>query len=109
MDLDKKGYQDVGDAVGMPDADDKRRLEAIIRKYEKNNPGEIAFHRDTAKARMDNEFAVVDKSSNRRYLFELPPKLHADIEAYIPTIFRSKKHFAWFCKNFPKLRIAARY
>lgn len=109
MDLDKHSYKDIGDAVGMPDAQDKAHIDKIIISYEKKNPGEIAFHRDMAKARMNNEFAEIDKSSGRRYLFELPPQLHAKLEAYIPTLFRSKKHFAWFCKNYKHLMIAEKY
>lgn len=113
MDLGKKQYQDVGDAVGMPDEEDKLRLQRIIKRYERNNPGEISFHREAGKEHVDvahNPFGEMskvtgEKNSGRRYMMELPPQLHEQLEAYIPTLFRSKKHFHWFCKNFPELMI----
>lgn len=106
--LDKQSYKTLGDAVGMPDATDKENIQNIILRYERKHPGEIKFHRDAARDRIVNAFnpnAVLDKNSNRRYMLELPPKLHANIEAYIPTIFRDKKHFDWFKKNFKELLI----
>lgn len=117
----KKVYQDIGDAVGMPDDEDKQRIRGIIARYERKHPGEIAFHRDAAKEHLGvgatgsgNKYGLVsavtgETNSARRYLFELPPELHEKIEAYMPTIFRSKKHFAWFCKNFKELMIAEKY
>lgn len=106
--IDKSEYKTLGDAVGMPDAEDKRNIEKIIRAYEKKHPGEIIFHRNMARDRLVNAFnpnAVVDKKSNRRYVFELPPDLFNKLEAYIPTLFRDKKHFDWFKKNFKGLKI----
>lgn len=115
----KKHYQDIGDAVGMPDADDKAHIEKILLAYDKKHPGEIKFHRDNARANSvagTNEYGLVSggtskhgiTSENLRYLFELPPEVHEKIEEYIPTIFRSKKHFAWFCKNFKELMIPSK-
>lgn len=116
---DKGQFQDLGEALGNPDSEDKERIRGIILRYEAKHPGEIKFHRDAARARLGvgvgkNEFAEMgammgEKNSARRYLMELPPELHEKIEAYLPTIFRSKKHFAWFCKNFKELLIAERY
>ncbi len=116
----KKKYQDIGDAVGMPDAQDKAHIEKILLAYDKKHPGEIQYHRDFAKNNSTagtNEYGLVTgysgkagiSSNGLRYMFELPPEVHAKIEEYIPTIFRSKKHFAWFCKNFKYLMIADKH
>lgn len=118
--IGKKKYQDIGDAVGMPDAQDKAHIEKILLAYDKKHPGEIQFHRDVAKQTSSagtNDFGLVAGGSNKkgigseglRYMFELPPEVHEKIEAYMPTVFRSKKHFAWFCKNFKYLMIPSRY
>lgn len=116
----KKHYQDIGDAVGMPDADDKAHIEKILLAYDKKHPGVIQFHRDAAREQSkagESEFGLVsgvDKktgisSDSLRYMFELPPEVHEKIEEYIPTIFRSKKHFAWFCKEFKYLMIPSKH
>lgn len=102
-------YKSLGDAIGLPDKTDKERLQNIILKYEKEHPGEIKFHRDMARERIQNEFAEIDSHSARRYLMELPPGLHSRLESYIPTLFREKKHFSWFCRNFKELLIAEKY
>lgn len=117
--LTKKKYQDVGDSVGMPDEQDKKHIQKLIARYEKANPGDIIALREFARehsAAADNEFGLVSgtskgaiNSNSMRYMMELPPKLHEMIEEYIPTIFRSKKHFAWFCKNFKFLMIPSRH
>lgn len=117
MDLSKSQYKDLADAVGMPDEEDKKSIELIISRFERRNPGVIQFHRDAAKEHMGvehNRFAEMskvtgEKNSARRYMMELPPELHMKLEQYIPTLFSSKKHFAWFCKNFKSLLIPKDY
>jgi hypothetical protein len=117
--MDKNTYKTLGDAVGMPDETDKQNIQKIILRYEKKNPGEIKqiidYARKHSKA-MENEFGLITEqnakgisSTSVRYLLELPPKLHEQIEAYIPTIFRDKKHFRWFCKNFKNLLLVEKY
>lgn len=104
--ISKKKYQDVGDAIGMPDNIDKQRIREIIDSFEKKHPGEIKLHRDEASAHVKDikaEYGVVGKKSARRYALELPEPLHAAMEKYIPTLFRSKKHFGWLKKNFKEL------
>lgn len=116
----KKHYQDIGDAVGMPDADDKAHIEKILLAYDKKHPGEIQFQRDMARLHSKagkSEFGLVSgvdgglgiNSGGLRYILEIPPELHEKIEEYIPTIFRSKKHFAWFCKEFKYLMIPSKH
>lgn len=106
---------DIADAIGMPDEQDYEVLADIIRKYERRNPGLIQA---TLKAgRHDYEQGIhsssklwkgdtiVNEDSNMRYVFELPEGLVQAIEAVFPSMFRSKKHFGWFKKQFPKLTI----
>lgn len=109
MSMNKNEYKTLADAVGMPDDEDKRYIQRLLVAYDKKHPGEIQFHRDAARARQHNEWNVVDEDSHRRYLMEMPAGLHEKLEAYIPTLFREKKHFAWFCKNFPELMIPKKY
>lgn len=112
----RKG-SDVADAVGMPDEQDYAVLMRIFQKFEARNPGLIqatlkAGRRDykagvhSRKQIFDkHERAVVSKDSNMTYVFELPANLYFAIEAVFPSMFKSKKHFAWFKKNFYKLTI----
>lgn len=112
MEIDKRDYKTIGDAVGMPDHIDRANVKNIIDGFEKENPGVIAFHRGNAKrqsAGFRNEFGEVDKNSRRRYVMEIPPPLYLQLEAYMPTIFREKKHFRWLVKNFKELVIPERY
>ena len=119
VELDKKKYQDIGDAVGMPDQKDKDYIRNIILRFEKNNPSMIKHLIDEARkeSSADEEFGLVSgknqkvgiSSNSGRYMMELPEQLHEQIEAYIPTIFRSKKHFAWFCRNFKELMLPRRH
>ena len=116
----------MSDVVGMPDEQDKEYIRRIILRYEKNNPGVIERIIQDAREEMAEassfgndmlETGVTEKtktrgissSTNRVHALELPGDLHAAIEAYIPTIFRDRKHFAWFMKNFPELRLPRRY
>lgn len=111
-DINKREYKDLADAVGMPDETDKTNIRRIILNYERKHPGIIldclTKARKESKA-SENKFGIVNKGSDMRYVMELPMELHEKIEAYIPTIFREKKHFRWFVKNFPELRIPEKY
>jgi hypothetical protein len=110
-----RGKYDLADAIGMPDAQDYEVLLKIIQKFEAKHPGLIA--EKLAAGRADYEAgihrgkrtwtgkATVNKSSNMVYVFELPDDLYYAIEAVFPSMFRSKKHFTWFKKNFYKLTI----
>jgi len=104
----------LGDAIGLPTVGDRDIIRRVLVQYEKAHPGEIKFHRDAARARLaesgkDTKFAVVDESSRRRYMFELPVEIGHFLEKSYPLMFSNKKHFAWFCKNFPELLIGERY
>lgn len=102
----------LADVIGLPDEVDKRRIQRYLLKYEKAHPGEIQFHRDMARARLTEEnkkFAIIDKASQRRYLFELPEEIGIWMGQAFPLMFKDKKHTAWFCKNFKELMIPEEY
>lgn len=106
MKQDRKEYKDVGDAVGMPDETDRKQIQKIIDVFEKQYPGEIKLHRDGARAHLDEikaQHGVVGKKAARRYALEIPEPLFFQLEAYIPTLFRSAKHFQWLRRNFKEL------
>lgn len=116
MDVVSNRKGDVADTVGMPDEKDYQDLLRIIQRYEKRNPGKIAYtlkqaRRDLELGRYSKSIlwkgdAVVNKDSNMIWAFELPADLHAKIEKKFPSMFRSKKHLRWFKKNFYKLTIS---
>ena len=120
--MDKKTYKDLADAVGMPDEVDKQNIRKIILKYDKEHPGYIMHAKNSAREELaDTKFGTTTDSrsksglsvggagSNMRLHLEIPEELYHNIEAYIPTIFREKKHYHWFLKNFPELLIPDKF
>lgn len=107
---------DVADAIGMPDEQDYQVLSRIIKRFEATNPGLINY--TLREGRKDYESgvysknkiwkndAVVNRQANMVYSFELPAGLYSAIEKVFPSMFKSKKHLAWFKRNFYKLTIA---
>lgn len=106
---------DIADAIGMPDEQDLQVLTRIVKRFEATHPGlikaslqagrrdyELGVHRGkktwTGKATISNK-------SNMVYAMELPAGLQMAIEKIFPTMFRSKRHFAWFKKHFQQLTI----
>ena len=107
-------FKSLGDAVGLPDAEDKAIIQKYLLSYEREHPGEIQFHRDAARARLveagkDIKFAVMDKNSRRRYMLELPVEIGQWLERVYPLMFTEKTHTQWLYKNFPELLIPERY
>lgn len=113
--LTKVGHKkDLVGLVGMPDRDDKRNIMAMITKFERENPGMIAYNirmarDDHANSGHDLKFNIVGQEAGRRHVFELPEGLVKIIEMGYPLMFTDKKHFAWFCKNFSFLMIPEKY
>lgn len=113
------GKGDIADAIGMPDQQDYEVLLKIIQKFEVRYPGLLKASLESG--RRDYEAGVhrrkqiftgkttVNESSNMVYVFELPAQLYLAIEKIFPSMFRSKKHFNWFKKNFYKLTIGENY
>lgn len=105
-----RSIKSLADAIGLPDKEDKLRIQRYLLKYEKKHPGEIKFHRDMARERLkDPKFGLVDSQSARRYLFELPTEIGVWLGQAYPLMFKDKKHLAWFCKNFPELLIPEKF
>lgn len=115
-----RSTKSLADAIGLPDAQDKLRIQRYLNTYEKNHPGELLFHRNVARERLkDPKYALIDdldsgrgvggKSSNRRYLFELPEEIGQFLGQAYPLMFKDKKHTAWFVKNFKYLLIPEEY
>lgn len=109
---------DIADAIGMPTEEDYNILASIFSAYERRRPGEIRRHLNQGRRdyeagihHMKKVFsstgeAVVSTDTNLVYEFELPADLVMVIERAFPTMFRSRKHFNWFKKNFKKLTIS---
>src|SRR5688572_5416829 len=111
--MDKTTKKTLGEAIGLPDDVDKENIRKIILKYDKKHPGYIQHAISEAKADFAGtdkaKFGEVNKSAHGRVLFELPEELHANLETYIPTLFREKTHLRWFIKHFKELLIPEKY
>lgn len=110
-----RGKGDIADAIGMPDDLDLEVLRKIVQKFEAKYPGhiraclqagrrdyELGVHR---RKQIFTGKALVSKESNMTYVFELPANLYFAIEKVFPSMFKSKKHFAWFKQQFHQLTI----
>lgn len=114
--IDNRGKGDIADAIGMPDEKDYQELLKIFQRFEKRYPGLIRYGQregrrdfDTGIHRRNLTFkgkALVNKESEMEYVFELPALLKQEIETTFPSLFRSRKHFNWFKRNFHKLTIS---
>lgn len=112
-------YKDLGSLIGMPDDEDKANIRRIILKYEKQYPGRVQHSIAEARKELEqstggiwNKFSdhgVVEQETYRARILELPEGLHQRIEKYMPSIFRDRKHLAWFIKNFPELLVPKKY
>lgn len=98
--------KNVADIVGLPDEKDKENIIIIIKNFEKENPGALKHSIEEAREQLRSQgedvakFGVVNKGAQGRWMFELPEGLiNKIIEAY-PLMFRDKKHFDWFKRNF---------
>lgn len=107
--------QGVADIVGLPDEEDKKNILTIIKNYEKEHPGKLGHTIAEARGDFQNQgfdkakFGVVNKAAQGRVVFELPQDLAGQIEEAYPFMFRDKKHFQWFVKNFKALMIPDKY
>lgn len=107
--------KDIADAVGLPTQWDKENLTKIIQRFERKNPGMIAYTIQEAKKDYQSQggnkakFGEVNKHAQGRIILELPEELHHQLEKSLPSLFRSKKHLAWFVKHFKNLLIPERY
>lgn len=105
------------ETIGMPDATDRKNIQALIDKFEKANPGEIAQVRKEAIAERkertaalkQNEFNIIHKDWDFRATGSFPPRLYKELKKSYPTIFTNKDHQAWFFKKFPQFLVADKY
>lgn len=103
----------LADAVGLPDDEDKLNIMALIEKYNKKQPGKLAHTIASAKKEHEKaghgDFIVTDTHSQTRQIFELPEDFVSELEKAYPLMFKDKKHFQWFVKNFKMLMIPKKY
>lgn len=115
MTKDDNKPQGVADIVGLPDDKDKQNILILIKNYEKKNPGKLMYTINEAREQLYSQghdaekFGVVNKGAQGRWMFELPADLAQQIEEAYPFMFRDRKHFDWFKRNFepimlPRLR-----
>lgn len=118
-----KSLSTMGDVVGLPDAEDKARIQRYLVRYEQQHPGEIQAIRLLARQllysednvlKQDKSFTnkdhgIVNKGANGRVLFELPEGIGRWLDQAYPLMFRDKKHTAWFARNFKELLVPESY
>jgi type III secretion system FlhB-like substrate exporter len=106
---------DVADAIGMPDEKDLETMMRIINRFKKTHPGILEHTVKNAREEFSQgkynknlvwkDKTLVNEGSNMTYDFELPVELYQAIEQVFPSMFKSKKHYHWFKKNFYGLTI----
>lgn len=124
QEIAKTSAKNVAETIPLPTRDDFDRISQIIQNYRRaaimtTGVDEVAQARNDAirnhQIRENNydryagEYNLVNKDSNMRHIFELPEGLIRAISKEYPLIFTTKKHFAWFAKNFKGLRLTDRY
>lgn len=124
QEIEKTSAKNVAETVSLPTHEDLERITKIIQNYRRasiksRGVDEVAQARDDARRnhliagnnydRYSLEYNLVNKGSNMRHVFELPEGLIRAISREYPLIFTTKKHFAWFAKNFKELRLSDKY
>lgn len=123
---DKDG--DWADVVGMPDKWDLQNMQTAINnfmqkkfrlcdvynteKHDCQHPRTISGKQWIAlsvKASREstqlgdnpfNQYGIKSEASEARIVSSIPLALHNDLYNTMPTVFRDKRHFSWFIKNF---------
>jgi len=115
-----EGPEDWSKIIGDPDDWDKKNLMALINKFAVQT-FDVEGTKITGKAWIELEVAdarrshgldgtqpgndVGKKTKDMHVYSAIPTPLHNAIQQSYPTIFRDKKHYYWFLKNFPMFRI----
>jgi hypothetical protein len=110
--------------VGMPDALDKKNIEALIETFEKTvfnlptgeeddaptievtgkewivNEVQDARKQHGLNENLGNDYGEKIKESELRIICALPRPLHAKLLEGYPNLFRDRKMHMWFAKNF---------
>lgn len=107
----------MSDVVGMPDAEDAALLERLVSMYEEKTGGLLGYTLRQARRGFEagrygstyNDKAKVSKQTGMTYDFELPESFVNIVEKHWPTMFRDKKHYAWFKRKLPQLMIRPKF
>lgn len=120
--------------VGMPDDWDKNNIQNLIKAFESvifdlpvsdnDEDGTIRVSgrqwiinevEDAKKQHgldipmtKDQQYGLKSKDSDMRILTAIPQPLWEKIREAYPTIFRDKKQYMWFVKNFPQFRLVSK-
>lgn len=117
------------DIVGMPDTWDKQNITNLINTFKKTpftfengttmsgaqwikteiKDAKKQHQQEFKASQSDNPFGVKAKESDTRIGTAIPNVLWDKIQEAYPTMFRDRKHFDWFIKNFPEFRVAGRW
>ena len=111
--LSSKQLKTLGDAIGMPDAEDEAFIQNLITIHEKMTGGLLAHtlrearreFETGAKGSLLNDTAMVNKRSSMTYDYEFPNSFVVLMEKHYPTMFRDVSHYRWFKKKLPGLMI----
>lgn len=113
---DKRGSAKamMSDVVGMPDDKDKEFIRNLVQIHERLTGGLLAYTIKASRTEFEakskfatkaNIEATVSDESRMTYDFELPNSFVVMVEKYYPTMFRDRKHYAWFKKNLKGLMV----
>ena len=112
-------FKTFGDDMPLPDQKDWENIVRLINKYRRESVQQYGFDilidcisnakKEHAMAGHGSDFLVVNKDSNMRHIFEFPESFVIAIQRVYPVMFTSKKHFAWFCRNFGELMLSEKY
>lgn len=120
----KAEVKSLGDAIGMPDSWDRANIKALIAKWSRRKfkvegfvvSGSTVIKMCLDEARRDHQVDNISnpynfkiKESEVRAVTAIPQGLSDEIEQAYPTMFREKKHFSWFVRNFPQFKISEKY
>lgn len=88
----------------LPDADDKKNIQRLIKQFETAFPGQIAWVRKDAMTDIVEQRKlkfVAKKGTDFERRMSMPQALLLELRKAYPTIITDKRQFEWFLKNFP--------
>lgn len=93
----------------LPDAEDKKNIQNLIRQFEVAYPGQIDYVRKDAMQEIDQhrklKFASLKGQKFERRL-SMPQALLLELKKAYPTIITDKRQFEWFLKNFKQFDLS---
>lgn len=115
------------DIVGLPDEWDLKNLTNLINTFKRETftyngasmtgaqwiKFEVADakkqHQQDGVGQSFNKFGVKSADSDLRVGTAMPNILWSRIEESYPTIFRDRKHYSWFVKNFREFAVPGKW